>query len=438
MAKSPLPLEGFRVIDMTEVWAGPLATSLLGDMGAEVIRLESFPRVSQSRGAGGGAARAGGANPAGQLAGGPDAPRPWDRGSSYHMTNRNKLGITLNLADARGKELFFRLVSKSDGFVIGYSAGTISRMGIDYPVLREHNPELVMISMPGWGERGPYEGYATYGSGGDAWMGHQHLRNFPDLDLSQSTAAVHSDAANAVMVAFAMLTGLHHRRRTGKGQFIDLSQAETLIAHLPYPYMDWVMNNRVDQPLGNSDPDAAPMGCYHCSGEDAWAVIVVRTDEQWQALKQALGEPQWASDPRFDSAAGRIAARDEIDTHLAEWTSLLTPYQVFEQLKAVGVPAGPVYQADGPPNDAHLQERGFYRWVTHPLTGQYRRPGPLFDLKATPVQFRRHTNLLGEHNQEVLCGLLGVTEEEYDALIAANVVGTEYNPAFNVDPEDRA
>jgi len=353
------------------------------------------------------------------------------------MTNRNKLGITLNLADARGKELFFQLVSKSDGFVIGYSAGTISRMGIDFPVLREHKPDLVMISMPGWGERGPYEGYATYGSGGDAWMGHQHLRNFPDLDLSQSTAAVHSNAANAVTVAFAMLAGLNYRDRTGKGQFIDLSQAEVLIAHLPAPYLDWVMNNRIDQPIANADPDAVPMGAYPCSGDDAWAVIIVRTDEQWHSLKKALANPIWANDARLDSIAGRIAARGEIDAHLREWTSLLTPQQVFEQLQAVGVPAAPVYQADGPPSDPHLLDRGFYRWVTHPLTGQYRRPGPLFDLKATPAQFRRHSNLLGEHNHDVLCGLLGVKEEEYHALIEANVIGTEYNPAFNVDPEDR-
>jgi crotonobetainyl-CoA:carnitine CoA-transferase CaiB-like acyl-CoA transferase len=197
------------------------------------------------------------------------------------------------------------------------------------------------------------------------------------------------------------------------------------------------MNNRVDEPLGNSDPDAAPMGCYPCSGDDAWVVIVVRTDDQWQALKRVLADPAWANDPRFDSVAGRVAARDQLDSHLAKWTRTLTPDQVFEQLKAMGVPAGPVYQADGPPNDPHLQERGFYRWVTHPLVGQYRRPGPLFDLKATPVQFRRHTNLLGEHNEEVLIGLLGVAEEEYDALIEANVIGTEYNPAFNVDPEDR-
>ncbi len=431
MAK--LPLEGYRIIDITEVWAGPFANSLLGDLGAEIIRIESYPRVAQSRPASGQATGGAGGNRVGP----PDAPRPWDRATGYHMTNRNKLGITLNLADQRGKELFFRLTGKSDGLIIGYSAGTMFRMGFGYDVLREHKPDLVMISMPGWGERGPYQGYATFGSGADAWGGHHYLRGYPDLDPSATIASVHNDAPNAVTIAFAMMSALHYRDRTGKGQFIDLSQAEVLLNHLPRAYMDWVMNNRIDEPIGNVDPDVSPNGCYPCAEPNSWVAIVVRTDEQWRGLRRALGDPAWAAETRLESVLGRIRHREEIDVQLRAWTSGLKPYEAFERLAAVGVPAGPVNNVDGPPTDPQLAARGFYRWVTHPVTGQYRRPGPLFNLKATPVQFRRHTNLLGEHNHEVFCGLLGLSEGEYESLVEANLIGTEYNPEFNVDPEDR-
>ena len=430
-----LPLEGYRILDMTEVLAGPFGCSQLGDLGAEVIRIESYPRVAQGRPA---EAQqrpgAGGLN----VIGAANAPRPWDRSTAYHMVNRNKLGITLNVADPRGKDLFLRLVSKADALVVGYSAGTLSRMGFDYEILREHKADLVMLSMPAWGERGPYQGYAAYGSGPDALNGHHYLRGYPDLDPSATTACIHADALGAIGMPFAVMAALHYRDRTGKGQFIDFSMSEMLLNHLARPYMDWVMNNRIAEPVGNADPDIAPNGCYPCADADSWVVIVVRTDGQWCGLKEALGSPSWADDPRFEAVSGRIRHRDEIDARLCEWTRTLTPYDAFVRLQAVRVPAGPVYHVDGPPSDPHLKERGFYRWVTHPVTGQYRRPGPLFQLRNTPAQFRRHTNLLGEHNHEVLCGLLGLDEAQYEALIEAQLIGESYDPVYTMDAEDRA
>jgi crotonobetainyl-CoA:carnitine CoA-transferase CaiB-like acyl-CoA transferase len=248
---------------------------------------------------------------------------------------------------------------------------------------------------------------------------------------------VHLDASVAVTIGFAVLSALHYRDRTGKGQFIDLSMGEVLINHLARPALDWVMNNRVDQPIGNVDPDIAPNGCYPCSEPDSWITIVVRTDEQWRSLKQALGNPAWADDQRFDAVAGRVEAREEIDAHLRVWASTMTPYEAFERLQSERVPAGPVYNNDHPLSDPQLVARGFYRWVTHPVTGQYRRPGPLFNLTATPVQFRRHTNLLGEHNHEVLCGLLGLSQAEYEALVEAHVIGEAYDPAYSTDAADK-
>jgi crotonobetainyl-CoA:carnitine CoA-transferase CaiB-like acyl-CoA transferase len=202
--------------------------------------------------------------------------------------------------------------------------------------------------------------------------------------------------------------------------------------------MDWVMNNRIDQPTGNVDPDKAPNGCYPCAEPDSWVTIVVRNDDEWRGIKQAMGSPAWADTAEYDSVGGRIAHRAEIDANLSEWTKQRSAYDAFTELASASVPAGPVYNTDATFNDPHLKERGFYRWVTHPVVGQYQRPGPLFGLKRTPVQFRRHTNLLGEHNQEVLCGTLGLSEQEYEDLIEANVIGDAYDPSFTMDAEDRA
>ncbi|HLF09356.1 MAG TPA: CoA transferase [Dehalococcoidia bacterium] len=434
---APLPLEGYRIIDMTEVWAGPMGTSFLGDLGAEVLRIESYPRASSSRPTemrplppGSGAA-------VGRFAGDPNAPRPWDRSSSYHLANRNKKGFALNLATERGKELFYRLVSKSDAFVIGYSAGTATKLGIDYPVLREHRPDLIMVSMPGWGERGPYQDYVTLGSGLDAYAGHYYLRGYPDLDPTRTPQIFHSDATGALAMSFAIVAALRHRNRTGQGQFIDMSQVEVLLTHMPRPAMEWVMNNRVVPPVGNVDPTMAPHGAYPSSEEDSWVTIAVRTDDQWRALAGVIGEA-WAQDERFASVPGRLRHRQEIDAHLGEWTRQQTNRAVTDTLEAAGVAAGPVYSITGPPSDPHLEAVGYYREVPHSLIGPYRRPGPVWHMSETPVQFRIPTNLLGEHNRDVFCGILGLSEEEYLELERQDITGDAYKPGADLDPEDRA
>jgi len=259
---TPQPLEGYRIIDMTEVWAGPMGTSLLGDLGAEVLRLESFPRASVSRPAefrppppGGPSLSPPTTNPMAQA-------RPWDTSVIYHLANRNKKGFALNLATERGKGLFYQLISKSDAFAIGYSAGTAAKLGLDYPTLREHNADLVMLSMPGWGERGPYQNYVTLGSGLDAYAGHHYLRGYPDLDPTRTPQIFHSDATGALAMAFALIAALRHRERTGHGQFVDMSQVEVLLTHMARPAMDWVMNNRVVQPQGNVEPTMSPHAAF--------------------------------------------------------------------------------------------------------------------------------------------------------------------------------
>jgi crotonobetainyl-CoA:carnitine CoA-transferase CaiB-like acyl-CoA transferase len=416
------PLAGYRVLELTEVWAGPFGTSVLGDLGAEVIRVESFPRASMTRPVGGPFAGAR------MIAGEPDAPRPWDRSPGYHVANRNKLGIALNAVHPRGHELLLRLVALTDALVIGYSAGTVARMGLDYATLQKLKPDLVMVSMPGWGEAGPYQGFATLGSGLDAFAGHHYLRSYPDLGPASVGGIFHSDATGAVAVAFAVMSGLYYRERAGAGQYIDLSQAEVLLSHLPGPLFDWTLNRRARHPVGNADPEASPHGCYPCREPDSWVVIAARTQAQWQALVEVMGRPDWALQERFQTLAGRIAYRDELDAALAGWTRERTPLEVFECLAAAGVPAGPVYNTAELLSDRHLAARSFFHEVDYPELKPFPRPGPIWRLSRTPSAVRRETNLLGEHNREVLGGLLGLDEAAIETLEREGIIGDSYKP----------
>ncbi|HXH20528.1 MAG TPA: CoA transferase [Dehalococcoidia bacterium] len=427
----PQPLEGYRVLDMTEVWAGPMGTTLLGDLGAEVIRVESYPRASMTR-----PVQLATMNPAQRAAIPGDPDRPWDLSTTYHLANRNKLGVTLNVMHPRGRLLLERLVAVSDAFVIGYSAGTIDRMGLDYESLRKVREDLVMVSMPGWGERGPYKGYATLGSGLDAFTGHMYLRGYPDSDPTTTPVGVfHSDATGALLLAFAIMTALHYRERTGKGQYIDLSQAEVLLTHLPRPVLEWSMNGRVAQPLGNSDPTACPHGVFPCREEGSWIAIAVRADDQWPALVKAMGEPEWARQPELRNLLGRLEQRDAVERGVAEWTRSRGQDEAAAWLRAAGVPAGPVYDIPSLLQDPHLRERGFWITADHPPANPYERAGVLWRMSETPSEVRLATNNLGEHNREVFSGLLGLPEEDLAALEAEGVIGERYYPGAEIDTD---
>lgn len=412
-SKPRLPLEGYTVIDLTEVWAGPMAASFLGDLGADVIRIESYPRATVTR-----------------APGPPDqAPqRPWDRSPTYHLSNRNKRGIALNITDPRGRQVFEKLVAEADVLMAGFTAGTLDRMGLDYATLSAIKPDLVMLTMPGWGEKGPYKGYATLGSGLDAFAGHLRLRSYPDADTPHPVAIYHSDATGALSAAFAVMAALHHRDRTGEGQLIDMSQVEVLLTHMPVPVLEWTLNKRRLEPRGNAEPDAAPHGVYACEGENSWVAVAVRTDAQWSDLVRAIGSPAWAADGAFETAFGRVAARDRIDKELAAWTSQRSQDEAAAILLQAGVPAAPVLSSEKLMSHPQFEARGFFEWVDHPVVPRYRRAGPLWRMARTPLSMRRNANTLGEHNREVLCGRLGLYDAEYEELEQNGVIGDTYGP----------
>ena len=418
VAKSPLlPLEGVRIIDMTEVWAGPMTNSLLGDLGAMVIKVESFPRPSLTRLKGMGIGYSGND---------PNAPNPWDRSALHNMVNRNKYGVTLNIRCARGMKILEELVSVSDVFTESFTAGTAARLGIDYPAISKMRSDIVMLSMSGWGTQGPYKGYAALGSALDGFTGHHTMRGYPNTDPSITSIVQHTDAAGSVMGAFAILTALHYRRRTGKGQWMDMSQVESFLPHLGGAFMDYVMNKRTPQPLGNRHQYLAPYGCYRCRGEDNWVVINVTSEEEWLALCRVVGHKEWAGDTRYADPLNRHQHQDELDAALQGWTTQHDKMEVMRLLQKAGVPAQAVLDDADLYKDPHLKARGFFQKLRHSAAGEHRYPGYFWKLTKTDHPIRLPPNCLGEHNDFVYGELLGLTSGEIGELRAEGIIGETF------------
>ncbi len=413
-------LDGFVVVDMSEVWAGPMAASMLGDLGATVIKLESFPRPSLTRLTG---------QAIGYSGNDPDAPRPWDRSALHNMANRNKLGITLNLKDERGMALFKRLIGKADALLASFTAGTSARLGVDYASIVKMNPKIVMLGMSGWGEEGPYQGYAALGSALDGFTGHHAMRGYADTDDSTTPLIQHTDATAAVTAVYAILAALHYRERTGRGQWIDMSQVETFLHHLGGPFMDFSMNGRNPQKWGNRHPRHAPYGCYPCLGEDQWVVINVTSEEEWRALCVAMGNEGWLDDERFVDEEHRRENHDALDAAIEVWTRQRDKMEAMKLLQKAGVPSLAVLDDEDLYQDPHLAARGFFQEMNHSVAGVHRYPGFLWDLTAVKQPPPRPPNGLGEHNDYVYGEILGLCATEIEDLRTDGVIGEEYPTA---------
>ncbi len=426
MAK--LPLAGIRVIDHGIVYTGAAATTMLADMGAEVIRIESIQVLQPfTRGF---MARPPKTEQTGL--GYPDldpGDRPWDRWFQLHGLQRNKYGITLDLSRPAGVEIYKKLVSISDIILDNFAAGVMDRLGVGYSAIKEVKPDIIMVSASGFGATGPYKNYAAVGTSLGGMAGLASLRGYPDDDiLIRTPSPVWSDNAAAGTAVFAALTALHHRNKTGKGQFVDLAQVETFLPHMGESILEYTMNHREPKPMGNRDPSMAPHGCYPCKGEDNWVAIAVASDEQWEALCRVLGNPEWSKAEKFKTAVDRWENQDELDRHISQWTAGLDHYDVMHLLQDVGVPAGPVVRSADLYNDPHLKDRGFFKEITHRATGTHRYPGMCFQFSKTPAEVRMPPNCLGEHNEYVYGELLGMPREEIEQLKEEKYIGDAFLP----------
>ena len=412
----PHPLAGVRALEFAEVWAGPYCGSLLGDLGAEIIKVESIQRtyrglINPPEGAGG--------YPEGE-----PGQRPWNRFAVFNGVNRNKMGLTLDLTSSAGADVFKELLVVSDVVFTNYAYGVMDSFGLGYDALRQIKPDVVMLSMPGYGNTGPYRGYRSMGMGIDAISGHSSLRGYPDLDPSSLSISHHSDAVAAVTAVFAICAALFYRARTGKGQFIDMSQSETFLPHLGEVFLEFGMTGRIRERRGNWHPSMAPHGCYPCAGEDRWVAIAVRDDEEWQTLCQVEGLAHLAGDTRFATSKGRLGNRETLDGLIGEWTIGLDRYAITRTLQELGVPAGPVLDCCADTyDDPHLQDRGYFQVVDHPEAGTHLLSGPIWGSHCVPRPVQAPAPCLGEHNSYVLGQVLGLPTDVLKDLEDRGVTG---------------
>ena len=432
MTNSKLPLDGIRVLDITLVWAGPYATQMLADWGAEVIRLEPIDHFQPM--ARGQRARVS----KGEVNADTDwhtaypdwdpGPMPWNRTPSFNVHARNKKSMTVNLGAPGGQEVFQKLLHVADVLIENNVPTTADKLGISYERAREINPGFIMVRMPGFGLQGPYRTYRTLGSHIDGVSGHASLRGYPDLGLEFQTDIFYSDAAGGINCALAVMMALRNRQRTGKGQMIELAQVENFTSYISDVNIDRLANGRVHRTLGNRHRTMVPHGCYPCSGDDEWVVIAVEKEEQWDALCGVMGSPSWTADRKFASYLSRYEHQDELDALISEWTRERNKGDLMSMLQEAGVPAGQVSNHREVYEDPQLRGREFFQHVSMPGTGEHEYPSIIGRLSETPNAIRTPPPRLGEHNEYVYKDLLGYTDSEYVALEGMGHIGNEYHP----------
>jgi len=424
-----LPLDGIRVLDLTVVWAGPAVTMFLGDLGAEIIRVDNpfvFPMATR------------GNMPRppdqhvpdlGPLAGCyPDfdpGERPWNRTGFFAAHARGKRSVTLDLRTDLGRETFFRLVEQSDLLVENNSVSVIDKLGIGWDELSARNPRFSVLRMPPAGLDGPYAGFIGYGAHFEAQFGLTAIRGYPDGDPTSNSTVFHMDPASGAAGAFAAMMALRRREHTGRGELIELPQAENMLQHIGEYVIDAARTGADHEPIANRHGTRAPQGAYRCAGADRWVTISVGSDEQWTGLVRAIGGPGWGHDERFATMEGRRAHHDEIDELLETWTSGLDRFDVFERCQIAGVPAGPVLDEADLLADPHLAERGFFRENGSDELGHWQFSGHAWrwsgpDLAWGPI------GVLGGDNDEVLRDIAGLSAEEYAELDASGQISLDY------------
>ncbi len=334
-----------------------------------------------------------------------------------------KRGLTLDLQSDEGALNIRQLISRCDVVVENFSVGVMTRLGIDYDQCRAIRPDIVFLSMPAFGRTGPESGFVGMGATQEAMSGLLSITGHPGT-LSNPTGVKYGDPNAGVLGAVAVLAALRHRQMTGEGQLIDLSQREANICTLPEIIFDYTMNDRTMQGHGNKHPDRAPRGCYRCLGEDLWIAIDVETDRQFEALCQTISRPDLAADPRFTDATGRKQHEDEIDAIIEDWTSMRESYQAMHALQQVGVPAGAVLTNQQVVEDPHFDAQEFFLKVDDPDAGTDVHAAPPWRFSETRLDVRRAPTL-GQHNDYVLGEILGLTENEIEALQENKVIGTE-------------
>lgn len=390
-------LKGIRIVDFTRVVAGPYATRILADFGAQVIKVQCAKTATGAE----------------------------DNTSGYFSAwNRNKKSITLDMAHPEARQLALKLVALSDIVVENFSSRVMKNWYLDYENLQKVKKDIIMLSLSGMGHTGPLKNYVAFGATVQALSGFTHLTAYSEAKPVGSGYA-YGDTISGTYGAIAAVAALEHREQTGQGLHIDLSEYEAVCTTIGPDLMAADLNNTVESPWANSAgrKAAAPHGCYPCRGKDRWCVIAVFDEIQWAALCCIIGNPAWSKEERFSTLSYRMAHADKLDALIGQWTITRGAENIVADLQKAGIPSGVVQNAQDLVNDPHLQAREFFKEMDHPILGRV-------TTDSSPVRFKnmvapplKSSPLLGQDNRHVFVNLLGLTENQFADYLQKGVIG---------------
>jgi len=403
-----LPLHGIRILDLTMSWAGPYATRLLADMGAEVIKIEAVTSWDLLR-------TFIGRPPTGE--------RWWDTSPYFNHINRNKYACALDLSKPRGHELFLRLAKLSDVVIENFRADVMDNLDLTYETLSAVNDQLIVVSMPAHGKTGPERDFIAYGTNVEQLSGLCHLTGY-EGGPPHKTGISYGDPMAGIAAAGAVALALWDRRRTGGGQYIELAQRENLINVIGEYVVAFTATGREPSRRGNRHSSMTPHGCYPCRGDDQWITIACENDAQFSVLCGVTGSPELARDERFADVVRRHRNQRALDEIVAVWTRERSKEDAAQALQGAGVPAMPVLSVPEVFEDEHLHARDFFEPVSHEVAGTWDIEGPHWRMSETPAHIRLPPPSFAEHNAYVFGELLGLSDEEIAQLEAEGVTGT--------------
>ena len=393
------PLTDLRVVEMGTLIAGPFCGQLLGDFGAEVIKIEEPGKGDPMRG--------------------------WGRKKDglslwWPVLGRNKKSVTLNLREAEGQDMARQLIAKADIVVENFRPGTLEKWGLDYAGLRERQPRLIMARVSGYGQTGPYKDRAGFGAVGEAMGGLRHVTGDADRPPARAGISI-GDSLAATYAALGILMAVHHRTATGRGQMVDSALYEATLAMMESLVTDYAQTGHVRERSGSILPGIAPSNVYACANEEM-ILIAANQDTVFRRLCEAMGIEAMAKDPRFATHVARGEAQVELDGVIGAWTHERDAGAILELLNRFGVPAGRIYRAPDMLADPHFAARGAIVEVVHPVLGPLKMQGACPKLSDTPGEVRWPGPALGEHNEEVWGGLLGLSTARLTELASQGLI----------------
>ena len=402
--------EGVKILDFTWVGVGPITIKNLADHGAFVIHVESHTKPEALR------------------VSGPFKDRELDINKAAFMANYNssKYGISLNLNKEKGRELVrrFLLEWKPDIIAESYAPRAMEKWELDYEHVKEIRPDIIYYSACQQGHFGPHRHFAGFGQMASSLGGYAHITGWPDR-MPAIPYGAYTDFISPFFGSIALVAALDYRRKTGKGQYLDLSQLECGQQFLAPALMDYALTGREICRMGNRYPHAAPHGIFPCKEEETWCCIAVFTEEEWETFCDVIGNPGWSKNAKFQTLFDRKQNEEELEQLVAGWTNKFTPIEVMTMMQAKDVPAGVVHPPSGLYEDPQLAHRDFFVKLNHTEIGPHHYDGLTFNLSKTPGKLRMPAPCLGEHNEYIYKDILGLNDDEIGDLLVEGVITTE-------------